>query len=777
LIGETYANDTNADRIDDQLLERARQALAAQKSARTPGQIAQAEAQASEMNDVELIFRDQISQRQIDSFLGQGGQITYIYKAVSYGWNGRLPLAQVPATSGLMGENLLLIQEAKQAKLHLDTATRTGRVRPIWAPLFAGNPSGFDGAGNITIAICDTGVDESHTDLNGRRVYWHDFSTDGALNPIDLVQHGTHVMGIATGTGAASGSATGTLRFTDKNTLTGVPSGSFYPNPFELPAASVTVTLVARWNGGGSTTLHLLYHTKGVSPSSGFTSQGSISGTSPLTLTLTFTPQTTRAYSPGLLSNGSMSDYVTTVQVANYPGLGDGFNKMRGVAPGCNWACAKVFTGTGSGVLSWTDAAVDDLVANRVANNIKVINLSLGAIGSPGISTSTRQKVNTAVNNGIVMAVSAGNDGGSQQVDDPGRAAMALTVAAANDVNQLTDYTSEGFASPGSTAGQEEDFKPDLMAPGGSANFYSAILSVDSNSGDGAFSDQVANDYYGIQGTSMASPFAAGCAALVIDALQQTGVSWNFASSQHPRYVKMILCATATESNTTREDNSSNPTLQRATAGPLSFPVGKDQYEGYGMINPDAAVEAVSLTYARGSTLTATLGALATDRRAWARTVCLAAGKAFTPTLTVPVGADFDSYLYSATPSAYGTPTLLASSTTAATGGSETFTYTAGATTKGILVVKRVSGSGTFTLTTPPVAPPVITGIVITGGNICFSVLTDPCLTYVVQYKNFLTDLTWTTAQTIAGDGTVKQFCEPIHLLPYPHRFYRLMAQ
>jgi len=32
--------------------------------------------------------------------------------------------------------------------------------------------------------------------------------------------------------------------------------------------------------------------------------------------------------------------------------------------------------------------------------------------------------------------------------------------------------------------------------------------------------------------------------------------------------------------------------VERATAGPNGFPVGKDQFEGYGMINPDAAVEA-----------------------------------------------------------------------------------------------------------------------------------------------------------------------------------------
>jgi len=46
---------------------------------------------------VELIFSNQISQRQIDDFISNNGAITHVYEAVSYGWNGRLPLGQVLA--------------------------------------------------------------------------------------------------------------------------------------------------------------------------------------------------------------------------------------------------------------------------------------------------------------------------------------------------------------------------------------------------------------------------------------------------------------------------------------------------------------------------------------------------------------------------------------------------------------------------------------------------------------------------------------------------------
>ena len=116
---------------------------------------------------------------------------------------------------------------------------------------------------------------------------------------------------------------------------------------------------------------------------------------------------------------------------------------------------------------------VDTLVANRQSLNIKVMNLSIGIEGTPGLDASLRQKINSAVGNGIVMCCSAGNDGtettgsqpGSRQVDDPGRAALAITVGASNCINQLTDYSSWGFPSPGASAGQQEDYKPDILAP------------------------------------------------------------------------------------------------------------------------------------------------------------------------------------------------------------------------------------------------------------------------------------------------------------------------
>ena len=681
VIPRYYPEDPAGHRIMDSLREKAGRATSAA---------------SNQLTEVQLVFTRQVTQGQIDTFAALGGSISYMYRSVTYGWNGRLPLGQVARLPAALGDSLILVREPRQARLYLLNATMQGRVRTVWAPGYYGFAPGFSGSNDTSIGIIDTGVDSTHEDLTNRCLYWKDQSSDAYATNRDIVQHGSHVAGIAFGTGAASGNAAGPLAFTLVGSFAAnTAAGDLLVEPLALVTNNTTWSATAKFQGGGETALDLDSSTAG---KNNFNPLAEGLGSSPIGFTNTFSPSAANIYMAAVesaVSGAVATNYVITNHLSYYPGPPDSFNRLRGVAPGCTYVAEKVATDTDSLPDSWIDAAIDDLTTLRTNYHVKVINLSLGGGGT---DTTMRADVNSAVNNGIVAVVAAGNDGASDTaITDPGAAALAITVAAANSQIALTEYSSVGFTNLDTSSGQQSDYKPDLMAPGGS-QYYGGILSVDSNSGDGTeFSDQVPNDYTVMYGTSMATPFVAGAAALVIQALEANGTTWNYDSSTDPMLVKMLLNITATESNTNREGGNENPTLQRATAGPAGYPAGKDPYEGYGMINVDAAIQAVQQKLFSGFATNYTLGGSNTAPRAWAgnfadngRPVCVS--------LTVPATGDFDVYLYSSTPGAYGAVSILASGTQAGNGVSESFIYRPAAAGTNYLVVKDISGLGSFSL-------------------------------------------------------------------------------
>lgn len=182
-------------------------------------------------------------------------------------------------------------------------------------------------------------------------------------------------------------------------------------------------------------------------------------------------------------------------------GKGVGNIAYKGVAPGASLVGIKVLSGSGSGSNSGVVAGIDWAIEHKEEYGIKVINLSLGSSGSSDGNDATSLAVNRAVDAGIVCAVAAGNSGPSTKtVGSPGAATKALTVGA------MADPTEKGFnLAPFSSRGITADgrIKPDIVAPG-----YN-IMAPKANSG---------SSYVSYSGTSMATPFVAGVASLMLDA-------------------------------------------------------------------------------------------------------------------------------------------------------------------------------------------------------------------------------------------------------------------
>ena len=554
-ISGVYPNDLNGNHIDDELdgvsLTTGSSALFETGKSLSP-------LSRAKTVDVELIFNEPVTQDQIDTFGQLGGEITHMFRAVSYGWNGRIPLDRVGLLPSAMGPTLVLVTpRTQEVRLHMDQATQIARVRPVWQPGFAGSLAGFRGDPNTTIAIVDTGVDDTHMDLSGRCVYWSDISGDYEPDPVDYYGHGSLVAGVALGTGASGGAEAFDLRYTYS-----LESFSWLHvvEPISLPAGPVTVTSSAYWSGPPAWLDHIYWRKGTLLDSPQWIGTGG-EGTSGLTVTHTFDVGEGQMFAPILADYDD--DYLYNVsivsRVSSYPGVGDGFNTFSGVAPGCMFAAIKFAMKNGMTYGDGLDTAIDDLVVRRTEKNIKIINISAGLVDSWGLpveSVPLRDKVTSAIRSGVIVVASAGNsaDGSSEEargMPDPARTALAITVGASNDNNALTEYSTYGFLDPRKYTA--EDYKPDLVAPGGSY-YYTGIMSVDTGSTDGGLGpDREPNDYTAAQGTSFSSPFVAGCAALVIEAVERQGIRWDFNSDRHPRLVKTSLRHGLGDERPTRE--------------------------------------------------------------------------------------------------------------------------------------------------------------------------------------------------------------------------------
>ncbi len=184
-------------------------------------------------------------------------------------------------------------------------------------------------------------------------------------------------------------------------------------------------------------------------------------------------------------------------------GAGDANPAYRGVAPRAALVGVKVLDGGGSGTVSAVDAGIQWVIDNKDGLGIEVLSMSLGISGCSDGNDSTSAMVNAAATAGIVAVVAAGNEGPwACSVGSPAAAEGAITVGALADPGEGGVYLAD-FSSRGPTVDNRQ--KPDVVAPG------VAIRAADAGSPSGG-------GYVDLSGTSMATPFVSGVAALMLDA-------------------------------------------------------------------------------------------------------------------------------------------------------------------------------------------------------------------------------------------------------------------
>ncbi len=232
---------------------------------------------------------------------------------------------------------------------------------------------------------------------------------------------------------------------------------------------------------------------------------------------------------------------VLSIICGNSPG------NFMGVAPGADYLLAKTERVSYRGTefehdieedwwiagLEWSEERGADIVSSSLGYSDWYSYSDLD-----GATAKTTVAANTAVEKGMVIVVSAGNEGKSidwPYISAPADGFHVIAVGAVNYAGDIADFSSIGPTYDGR-------IKPDVVALGDDAYV------VDPNSIDG---------YRKADGTSMATPLAAGTVALLMQAIPDLN---------EPKHIVKLLKYTASRA------------------------LSPDNHYGWGIINAEAAL-------------------------------------------------------------------------------------------------------------------------------------------------------------------------------------------
>ena len=184
--------------------------------------------------------------------------------------------------------------------------------------------------------------------------------------------------------------------------------------------------------------------------------------------------------------------------------LGGNCSDYQGVAPGVNLVILRIFDSTGETNISIFENAINWILQNKNIYNIRIVSMSFGA--KPDMNNLfqiayLQQIVRKLVDNGMLVIAAAGNDrstpqsDGDRTINAPASDRKVLAIGGVDYDGDMYQYSSGGPSF-------ELVKKPDVCAPAVS------IYGADTDSPD---------DYAFGSGTSGATPFVAGLAALMLE--------------------------------------------------------------------------------------------------------------------------------------------------------------------------------------------------------------------------------------------------------------------
>ncbi|MFJ4896923.1 S8 family serine peptidase [Streptomyces sp. NPDC088727] len=219
--------------------------------------------------------------------------------------------------------------------------------------------------------------------------------------------------------------------------------------------------------------------------------------------------------------------------------------KMNGAAPGAKIVSSRACTWDGGCTNIALTEGMIDLVVNR---GVDVVNMSIGGLPPLNDGNNARSELYKRLVDiyGVQLVISAGNDGpGVNTIGDPGLADHVISVGASISketwaANYGSGVTKKYDMLPFSSRGPREDggFTPTLTAPGASINSTQTWL-PGSPVAEAGYS--LPAGYSMLQGTSMASPQAAGATALLLSAAKQKHIELP------PADLRTALTSTATQ--------------------------------------------------------------------------------------------------------------------------------------------------------------------------------------------------------------------------------------